>query len=179
VLALLFLVISPAVTQAVEAPSMVLTDLWDGPHLLKDICGGRPTILYVCDTEASVCREGAVFFDARAKDIMAHGVQAILIFIGSPAGVRDLVITTGIIQPVYVDSGRRLFGGLLDEEILPALVLVDGDGRRIRTMYGGGESLDGNISMLLEERRHEGHRWWLIALPVVAAAAAVVIFIVN
>lgn len=173
------LLFTPPFARAAEAPGVVLTDLWDGPHLLKDICGGRPTILYVCDTEASLCREGAVFFDAKANDIEAHGFQAVLIFIGKPSDVRELVLGTRIVQPVYVDSERGLFGGLLDEEILPALVLVDGDGRRIRTMYGGGESLDGNLAALLEGNRHDGRRWWLIAIPVVAAVAAVMVFVLD
>ena len=178
-LVLLLFLTQPGPARAAEGPDIVLTDLWDGPHLLKDICGGRSTILYVCDTDAGICREGAVFFDARAKGIMAHGFQAVLIFIGTPADVRELVLSTGIVQPVYVDSGSRLFGGLVDEEILPALVLVDGDGRRIRTMYGGGESLDGNIAALLEESPHEGRKWWLVAIPVIAATAAVLVFVLN
>ena len=178
-LPLLLLLMPLVAARAAEGPDVVLTDLWDAPHTLKNICAGRPTILFVCDTEASICREGAVFFDARAKDIVTHGFQAVLIFIGNPADVRELMLSTGIVQPVYVDSGRRLFGGLIDEEILPALLLLDGDGRRIRTMYGGGESLEGNIAALLQENRHEGRRWWLIAIPVVAAAAAVLVFVLN
>jgi hypothetical protein len=169
----------PITAQAAAGPDMVLSDLWDSPHLLKAICAGRPTLFFVCDTEASVCREGAVFFDARADDIEAHGFRAALIFIGPPAEVREIVLRTGIAQPVYVDPERKVFGALLDEEILPALVLADGGGRHVRTMYGGGESLEGNIGVLLEEGGNKGGRWWLVMIAVVVTAAAVLVFVVD
>jgi hypothetical protein len=143
----------------------VLTDLWDSPHRLEDICNGRAMILFICDTELSVCREGAVFFDTRADAIESEGLRAILVLTGQPADARTFALTTGIGEPVYVDSERRVFGSLLDQEVVPALVLVDAGGRHVRTLYGGGESLEGNILLLLDEAAGKGSRWWLILIP--------------
>jgi len=159
-----------AAQQGRAGPDLVLTDLWDSPHRLADICSARPTILFICDTQSSVCREGAVFFDTRADEIEAHGLEAVLVLVGQPARARAFALNTSIDQNVFVDSDRQVFGTLLDQEILPALVLVDKEGQHVRSLYGGGESLEGNIAILLEEGAGRGRRWWLILIPIVAAA---------
>ena len=156
--------------QGIATPDLVLTDLWDSPHRLDDICDGRMTILFICDTELSVCREGAVFFDTRADVIEAEGLRAALVLTGQPAEARAFALRTRIDLPVFVDSGRQVFDKLLDQEVLPALVLTDGEGRHVRTLYGGGESLEGNIVILLEEGAGKSRRWWLILIPVALAA---------
>lgn len=163
--------------QGAAGADLVLSDLWDSPHLLEDICNGRMTILFICDTELSVCREGAVFFDMRADEIEAEGLGAALVLTGPPADARAFALRTRIDQPVFVDSDRQVFDTLLDQEVLPALVLVDGEGRHVRTLYGGGESLEGNILILLEEGAGKGRRWWLILIPL--ALAAVLPFVLS
>jgi hypothetical protein len=155
--------------QCLAGPDLVVTDLWDSPHRLEDICGGRSTVFFICDTELGVCREGAVFFDARAEEIEAQDLGAVLIFTGQPADVRDFVLQAMIGQPVFVDHDRRVFSTLLSQQVLPALVLTDGEGRHVKTLYGGGESLEGNIDLLLKED-DGGRRWWLVLIPVAVAA---------
>jgi hypothetical protein len=165
------IVTAPLPAQPVEeAPELVLTDLWDSPHRLADICRGRSTVFFVCDTELSLCREGAVFFDARADEIEARGLRAALIFTGQPAAVRDFALRAEVYHSVYVDSDLRVFDTLLDKKILPALVLVDGEGRHVKTLYGGGESLEGNISIMIDNGADRYRRWWLILIPVVVIA---------
>lgn len=156
--------------QAEGDPDLILTDLWDSPYRLSGICNERATVLFVCDTQSSVCREGAVFFDARADEIEAEGFRAIVVMIGPPAEARAFVLKTGIDQPVYVDSDRRIFGTLLDQEVLPALVLVDGEGRHVRSLYGGGESLESNIVVMLQEGAGDNRRWWLVLIPIAVIA---------
>lgn len=134
-------------------------------------------MFFICDTELSVCREGAVFFDSRTDEIEAHGFRAALIFTARPAEVRDFALRTGIHGQVYVDSGRRVFDTLLGQKVLPALVLVDGEGRHVRTLYGGGESLEGNISILLQDGEDRDRRWWLILIPI--ALAAILPFVLH
>jgi hypothetical protein len=154
----------------IAAPDLVLTDLWDSPHRLGGICGGRATILFICDIQYSVCREGAVFFDARADEIEARGRRAVLVLIGEPAEARAFALETGIDQPVFVDSKRHVFETLLDREVLPALVLLDGDGRLVRSLYGGGESLEGNIAILLDDGNAKSRKWWLVLIPIAVVA---------
>jgi hypothetical protein len=134
-------------------------------------------VFFICDIELSVCREGAVFFDSRAEEIEAHGLRAALILTAPPAEVRDFVLRTRIDRPVFVDSGRRVFETLLSEKILPALVLVDGEGKQVRTLYGGGESLEGNIAILLGESEHANRRWWPVLIAV--AVAAILPFVLD
>ena len=152
------------------APELVLTDLWDSPYRLQDICRGKATLFFVCDTELSICREDAVFFDTRADEIEASGLRAALIFTGSPAAVRDFALRAELYRSVYVDTDLAVFDTLLDKKVLPALVLVDGEGRHVRTLYGGGESLEGNIGILLASGEEGNRRWWLILIPVVVIA---------
>lgn len=159
-----------AAQSGAAGPDLVLTDLWDSPHRLDDICGGRATVLFICDTQSSVCREGAVFFDTRADEIEAEGLRAALVMIGQPAEARAFALKTGIDQPVFVDSDRRVFDALLDQEVLPALVLVDGEGRHVKSLYGGGESLEGNIAVLLDHGTGAGRRWWLVLVPIAVVA---------
>jgi hypothetical protein len=158
------------VQQTVARPDLLLTDLWDSPRSLDDICDGQATIMFICDTELTVCREGAVFFDTMADGIEAEGLRAVLVFTGPAAEARAFALKTRILHSIFVDSDGKVFDSLLDQEVLPALVLVDKDGRHLRTLYGGGESLDGNIAMLLEDGATGGPRWWLILIPFAVAA---------
>ena len=155
---------------AAAQTDLVFTDLWDSPHRLGAICDGRATILFVCDAELSVCREGAVYFDMKAEEIEAQDLGAALVLTGQPAEARAFALRTGIDHAIFVDSDRRVFETLLDQEVLPALVLVDGEGLHLKTLYGGGESLEGNIDILLDEARGKGPRWWLILIPIAVAA---------
>jgi hypothetical protein len=164
-------VVLPCTAQAAAGEGVVLTDLWDSPYRLEDIGRDHPAILFICDIDLSVCREGAVFFDTRAGQIEERGFRAALIFLGRPADVREFALRTQLNLPIYIDSDRSVFNSLLGEKVLPALVLLDPGGRKVRTLYGGGESLEGNISALLQERPEPGRRWWLILIPVVVVAA--------
>jgi hypothetical protein len=157
--------------------------LWDAPVDLQGLCSGDTTLILVCDPGLATCREGAVHFDSRAGMIRDGEVRPAIILMGDPAGIRETVLDLDIRVPVYIDQGETVFGSILAERILPALVLMDDQGRVLETVYGGGDSLDGNIKAMIgtetEERAETqteteeegGFNWWLVAVPVVAVLA--------
>jgi hypothetical protein len=161
----------------VAQSEVTLTDLWDAPHDLQAICKGQRTLLFVCDLELSTCREGAVYFDSKAGAIESRGIKPAHIFIGNPPEIREAVLAMDLGTAAYIDANKQVFAGLLDKEILPAIVLLDGDGSVIETRYGGGESLDGNIRAVLGEEDGGGRRWWLILIPV--AVIAILPFVID
>jgi len=156
-----------------------LTDLWDAAVDLPRLCAGDTTLLLVCDPGLATCREGAVYFDSKAGMIREQEVRPVIVLIGDPAGIRETVLDLDIRIPVFIDQSESVFRSILAERILPALVLMDPDGRVLETIYGGGDSLDGNIKALIEteietqtEMQEEGgFSWWLVVVPVVAALA--------
>lgn len=158
-------------------PGIVLTDLMDTPHDLQSICRGRKALIFVCDLSLSTCREGAVYFDSRADMIKEEGILPLHVFVGSPPEIRDAVLTLGLKTAAYIDVEERIFGTLLDEKILPALVLLDGHGRVVETLYGGGESLDSNIRALVAGAEGSGRRWWLLLVPL--AVLAILPFVLD
>jgi hypothetical protein len=157
------------------APAPELTDLWDAPADLSRVCNGHTTLLLVCDPGLATCREGAVYFDSKTGMIRDEGVRPAVVLIGRPPEIRETVLDLDIRVPVFIDAGESVFGSILDERVLPALVLMDKGGRVLETIYGGGESLDGNIRALIETetetQEDEGVNWWLIIVPAVAALA--------
>ncbi len=153
-----------------------MEDLWDMPHSLAGICNGANTLLFMCDPGMATCREGAVYFDSRTDEIWAHEVQPACLFIGRPQDVRQIVLTLDLDVPVYIDADREVYENLLDQRILPAMILLDGNGNVIKTIYGGGESLDSNLRIILGEPEDGGH--WRLILSLVAAAVVGIILIV-
>jgi hypothetical protein len=153
------------------APDLVLRDLWDTPLTLPAICAGQKTLILVCDLKISTCREAAIHFQARTPQIKDTGIRPALILIGDPAVVRDAVLALDLELPVYIDANRRVFGDLLTQEVLPALVLLDEAGLATEILYGGGDSLDSNIRTLIRAEDGAGRRWWLLLIPVAVLAA--------
>ncbi len=157
------------------APAPALTDLWDAPVDLSRVCDGHMTLLLVCDPGLATCREGVVYFDSKAGMIRDEGVRPVIVLIGRPPEIRETVLDLDIRVPVFIDARESVFGSILEERVLPALVLMDTDGEVLETIYGGGESLNGNIRALIETETEteedEGFNWWLIIVPVVAVLA--------
>jgi hypothetical protein len=158
-----------------------VSDLWDMPITLRDVCNGTETVLFVCDLGLQECREGAVYFDSRAKAIRTRGFRPGCLFVGRPDEIRGYALTLDLDVPVYVDSEARVFREVLEQMIMPVLVLLDGEGNLVRSVYGGGESLDHNLSLILEpepvtEPRPGPSRgkWLLLALAAAVAAIAVI-----
>ena len=160
----------------------MLTDLWDAPVDLLRVCDGHATLLLICDPGLATCREGAVYFDSKAEMIRDEEVRPAIVLIGNPPDIRETVLDLDIRVPVFIDHGESVFESILNERILPALVLMDKDGQVLKTIYGGGESLDGNIRALIEAETEteedEGFNWWLIMIPV-AAALAILPFVLD
>ena len=157
---------------------VVVSDLWDMPHDLHSICDGERTLLFVCDPKITTCREGAVHFDSQSRRIKARKIRPACIFTGSPREVRDAVLALDLSVPVYVGTDREVFGNLVDQKVLPAMVLLDRGGTVIKTLYGGGESLDYNLRILLEEEsRGGGLRLLLILVPLAVIGA--VLFLID
>jgi hypothetical protein len=169
-----------------SAAAPALTDLWDAAVDLNKLCAGDTTLILVCDPGLATCREGAVYFDNKAGMVRGAQVRPAIILIGDPAAIRETVLDLGIRVPVFIDRHETVFGSILTERILPALVLVDAGGRVLETIYGGGDSLDGNIKTLIgtepETRagtdEEGGFNWWIVAIPV-AAALAILPFVID
>jgi hypothetical protein len=133
---------------------LIITDLWDQPLGLKDVCKGRETLLLVCDPATVDCREGAVYLDSRTAWIRAQGAEPACLFIGSPPEIRDVALALDLGMPIYIGSRQDVLGGLIGQKVLPAILVLGPDGSVARTVYGGGESLDNNLRIVLraEER---------------------------
>lgn len=162
----------------------VVHDLWDIPHTLESICKGQKTLLFLCDLKASTCREGAVYFDSQSDSIKAGAVRPICVFIGKPIDVRQAVLNLDLRTPVYIDEGGLIYEGLLDQKVLPAMILLDETGSLIRIIYGGGESLDHNLRTVMpisagddvDTGPEKGHRWlWVVVLVSAAAVTALIL----
>jgi hypothetical protein len=166
-------------TAAPTAADPALTDLWDAAVDLNRLCAGDTTLILVCDPGLATCREGAVYFDNKAGTIREAQVRPAIILIGDPAVIRETVLELDIRIPVFIDQGETVFGSILAERILPSLVLMDAEGRVLETIYGGGDSLDGNIKTLIGTEpeiqagtdEEGGFNWWLVAAPLLAALA--------
>jgi hypothetical protein len=159
-----------------------VSDLWDTPLTLGEVCNGAETLVFVCDLDLKQCREGAVYFDTRAEAIKARGFTPCCLFVGQPQEVRRHVLSLDLGIPAYIDSDGGIFKDVLDQRIMPALMLLDGNGNLVRTVYGGGESLDHNLALMLEPEpaiepgsQPSGRGWLWILLPAAVVAAVVLI----
>jgi hypothetical protein len=154
------------------------------PLTLGSVCNGKQTLLFVCDLGLQQCREGAVYFDTQAQAIRDRGFQPGCLFIGRPDEVRRYALALDLDVPVYVDTEAKVFRDVLDQRIMPVLMLLDGDGHLVRSVYGGGESLDHNVSLILEPERGtepgpelSGRKWLWLAIGAAAVVALVLIAI--
>jgi hypothetical protein len=94
----------------------------------------------------------------------------------------------GLKSPVFVDEEGRVIDSMLDQDILPALLLAAPDGTVIKTVYGGGESLAGNIGQVMEhatpevappegaqaEKETSGRWKYLVAIAAIAIIGVVI-----
>lgn len=173
---------------AAELPDLDVTDLWDYPRRLRSIAAEGSTLFFICDPDVKECREGAVFFDSRVTSIREAGFRPVLLFSGKPADVRSAVLKMGLDSPVYVDEHGRAIESMMEQEVLPALLLAEGSGEVLDVVYGGGESLAGNIEQILAlhaaeppppipaEPQKKSHRTYkvLAALAVITAVGIII-----
>lgn len=168
--ALLALIAAVPATLLADAPlpsaQVVLTDAWDMPVALNMVPAGEPALLLVCDPSEVKCREGAVLFDSQATRIRATGVRPACILVGPAEAAREAAVRMGLSIPVYIDGARAVPARLLGQDVMPALILLDGDGRVEKVAVGGGEALDANITAML--RRPSGAWKMLVLIPLVA-----------
>lgn len=151
-----------------ETGNIVLRDTLNMPISMSMIPGGRPALCYVCDPSEVTCREGAVYFDSQAGKIRRKNIQPVCIFVASLDVAGSETAKMGLAVPVFADVSRAIPDRLIGQEIMPALILLDGEGNVSRVIVGGGESLDTNISTMLAEGGSK--RWtsiWIVA-PLVA-----------
>lgn len=132
-----------------ELPGLEVTDLWDYPESLSTIVAKGTTLFFICDPALKECREGAVFIESRAPGIREAGMRLALLLRGSGPDVRNAALQMDLDTPIYIDEDGRVIDSMLDQEILPALLLASHDGTVIETVYGGGESLAGNLERVL------------------------------
>ncbi len=130
---------------AARLPDLDVTDLWDYPRDLHSIAAQGTTLFFICDIDLKECREGAVFFESRARRIREAGIRPVMLLRGPAADVRSAALDMDLDLPVYIDPGGEVIAAVLGEGILPALLLVSPGGSVLATVYGGGESLAGNI----------------------------------
>ena len=159
------------------SPDTVVTDLWDMSHTLGEICGGQRTLIFLCDPDRSTCREGAVYFDSQAERIQGKLIRPVCLFKGDAEAVRTHALALDLAVPVYIDAEGHAYEALLDQKILPALVLMDEGGNVSRTIYGGGQSLDNNLDIILKEGSWLSRRRLLLTVIPLAAIAAVFLLI--
>jgi hypothetical protein len=151
-------VLAPAIwscPSARELPDLEVSDLLDYPVNLRSIAARETTLFFICDPALKECREGAVFFESRARAIRQAGIRPVLLLRGKGPEVRNTVLNMGIGSPVYIDADGRAVAAMLDEDVMPALLLARPGGEVIETVYGGGESLAGNIQNLSQRESHE------------------------
>ena len=153
---------------------IVLTDPWNMPVALNMIPAGAPTLFYVCDPSEVRCREGAVYFDSKRRRFEESKIKPVCVLVGSREAAREAAARMGLSVPVYVDAGRTLSSKLIGQEIMPALVLLDGKGNLVKVIVGGGEALDNNITTMLEARPG-GHRVVYAVLVTLVVAVAVLL----
>jgi hypothetical protein len=154
---------------------VVLTDTWNMPIALNMIPAGRPALFLVCDPSQVNCREGAVLFDSQAARIEAAGVRPACILVATPEAARDAAERMALGVPIYVDAGRAVPTKVMGQEVMPALVLLDGDGNLEKVAVGGGEALDANITAMLEPR---SSRWKILVL-ITLAALGIILLVVD
>lgn len=171
-----------------DLADLELTDLWDYSRSLRSILADGPTLFFICDPDVKECREGAVFFESRSRGIREAGIRPALIFRGRPPDVRSAVLKMGLDNPVYLDEDGRVIDSMLDQEVLPALLLAAPDGTVLKTVYGGGESLAGNIVQVIEhltpeatppegaqaEKETSGRWKYLVAIAALVAVGVVI-----
>lgn len=195
--ALLLAVVASAVTAlpgpgtAAELPDLEVTDLWDYPENLRSIAADGVTLFFICDPGVKECREGAVFIENRTESIRDAGAELVLLFRGAAADVRSAALDMDLDSDIYIDEGGHVIDAILDEEILPALLLVSSDGTVLESVYGGGESLAGNIERVLQREAPErpptevaqpgkkaSNKWkWVMGAAIVMTIGAVIILI--
>jgi hypothetical protein len=153
--------------------AIVLRDALNMPVTLSMIPGGKASLCYVCDPSEVTCREGAVYFDSQAHRIKRKNIRPVCIFVASYEAARQEAARMGLAVPVFADASRAIPGRLIGQEIMPALILLDAKGDVSRVIVGGGESLDANISAMLEIGGSS--RWTLITIAAPLVALAVIL----
>jgi hypothetical protein len=174
---------------ATELPDLEVTDLWDYPENLRDIVARGNTLFFICDPEVKECREGAVFIETRESSIYEAGLKLVLLFQGAPAEVRRAALDMDLDSDIYIDEDGQVIDAILDEGILPAILLVSQDGTVLDAVYGGGESLAGNIDQILQpetpqpppaqvaqsEKEKSGKWKWAVAAMAVITIGAIIL----
>lgn len=154
---------------------VVLTDPWNMPVALNMIPAGTPTLLFVCDPSERRCREGAVYFDSRRGRIEEEKVKPVCVLVGSREAAREAAARMNLNVPVYVDAGRIMTSKLTGQDIMPALVLLDGKGNLVKVIPGGGEALDSNITVMLGARPGGRRIIYAILASLVAVGIALLV----
>jgi len=140
---------------AAELPDLEVSDLWDYPQSLSTIVARGATLFFICDPGVKECREGAVFIENRAASIREAGFRPVLLLRSSGPDVRSAALEMDLGTPIYIDEGGDVIGSMLSQDILPALLLASPDGTILDTVYGGGESLAGNLGEILKREMPE------------------------
>lgn len=154
---------------------VVLTDVWDMPISLNMIPAGKSTLFLVCDPSQVKSREGAVFFDTQAERIESAGVRPACILVAAPDAAREAAERMALKVAVYIDALRAVPTKVISQEVMPALVLLDGDGNIEKVAVGGGESLDAHITAMLEPG---SSRWKTLAL-ITLTALGIILLVVS
>jgi hypothetical protein len=152
------------VAAAEPAARVIVAGLDGKAYELATLPAGKPTLLFVCDPTLTKCREGAVHFDTQAARIERSGIRPVCVLLADPETARQAAQRLGLAVPVYVDATRSIPSIILGQEILPAMVLLNGRGEVAKVVLGGGESLDGNLTRVLESGKHSW-RFLYVLIP--------------
>lgn len=190
-LSVLLTALPPACLSAAELADLEVLDLWDYPENLAALVEDGSTVFFICDPGLKECREGAVFIESRAARIREAGLRPVMLLRGSGPDVRKAALEMDLDTPIYIDEEGGVIDALLDQEILPALLLASKEGTVVETVYGGGDSLAGNLERILaraapeppppvvarpEEKEKKSETWKIIAGIAALAIIGVIIF---
>ncbi|MFH1219186.1 MAG: hypothetical protein V1694_01860 [Candidatus Eisenbacteria bacterium] len=156
---------------AILGADIILTDLSGNLFSLGSIAAGQPTLLFICDPAVTKCREGAVHFDSQSGRIEAREIRPACVLVADYEAAREAAARLDLGIPVYVDAARAIPARLIRQAVLPALILLDGRGRVTKIAVGGGESLDGNITAMLERGGGGRRRALAVLIPLAIFAS--------
>ncbi|WP_297832089.1 TlpA disulfide reductase family protein, partial [Thermomonas sp.] len=126
-------------------PALRLSDLDGTPVPLPDAWAGRPTLVNLWATWCAPCLKEMPDLQAFSAQQGASGVRVVGIALDDPDAVRPFLARHGITYPILTDApGPADAGVRLGNRagVLPYSVLIDADGRMIKTRIGPFEDVE-------------------------------------
>jgi thiol-disulfide isomerase/thioredoxin len=120
-------------------PALQLTTLGGGKALLSQVIAGKPTVINVWASWCGPCLKEMPDLQAFATQQGAEGVQVAGIALDEPAAAQTLLARLRISYPNWVDTPGPADASVRlgnPAGVLPYSVLIDSDGRLLKTRIG-------------------------------------------